>query len=200
MSAILFLTFVIIVVTMLVVIMARATTRKPVRKATIALLFIVCVYVLYRFAALTLRTDVAVPMGTDVCFDDWCATVMKADTAMTLGEGANLMRPSGRFIILHVRMSNQARGIAQKPSDPRIFIIDGKGYKRTFSEVGQQALEQYVGKQVDLGARLELHQSLETQVVFDVPRNAKDLKAVIEEGPFIANFLLAGDRDVFRLH
>jgi hypothetical protein len=96
-------------------------------------------------------------------------------------------------------MSNHARGIAQKPSEPRIHIIDGQGHSWVFSKEGQQALESREGKQKDIGERLELHESLGTRIVFDIPKDEKGLKAFIEEGPFITKLLLPEDKEVFLL-
>jgi hypothetical protein len=44
-----------------------------------------------------------------------------------------------------------------------------------------------------------LHQTLETLLVFDVPNEARGLKALIEEGPPITLLLLPDDREVFSL-
>ena len=94
-------------------------------------------------------------------------------------------------------MSNHARGIAQKPSEPRIHIIDGNGNIYSFSEAGQQALERQIGKQISIGTRLELHQSVDTQLVFDLPGDAQNSKVLIEEGPFITQLLFWEDKEVF---
>jgi len=64
---------------------------------------------------------------------------------------------------------------------------------------GQQLLEKSRGSQPGLDQRLELHQTLETLLVFDVPNEARGLKALIEEGPPITLLLLPDDREVFSL-
>lgn len=94
-------------------------------------------------------------------------------------------------------MSNHARGIAQKPSEPRVIIKDDNGKIYTYSPEGQKALENINGKQIPLDARLELHQSLETQLVFDIPINNKGMKLIIEEGPFITELLLHRNVNIF---
>jgi guanyl-specific ribonuclease Sa len=55
------------------------------------------------------------------------------------------------------------------------------------------------GGQPELDQRLELHQTLETLLVFDVPNEARGLKALIEEGPPFTLLLLPDDREVFSL-
>ena len=66
-------------------------------------------------------------------------------------------------------MSNHARGIAQKPSEPRIHIIDEQGHWWSFSKDGQQALENIAGKQIPIDVKTGATSSLETQLVFDIP-------------------------------
>ena len=97
-----------------------------------------------------------------------------------------------------IKMSNHARGIAQKPSEPRVHLIDGKGHYWPYSVKGQQALEQNAGKQPGIDSKLALGESLETQLVYAVPVNAADIKVLIEEGPFITKLLLPEDQQVFQ--
>jgi hypothetical protein len=141
----------------------------------------------------------SVPAGTDICFDDWCATITAFEKSNTLGRENHLNSANGLDIILYIKMSNHARGIAQKPSGPRVHIIDDKGHSWSFSKEGQHALEERFGKQFPLDSRLELHQSLETRLVFEVPSDSKDLKAIIEEGPLITRLLLPENKKVFSL-
>jgi hypothetical protein len=137
-----------------------------------------------------------ISLGTDICFDDWCATVTQIERQTVLGN----QKPSGQFIILHIKMSNKAKRIAQKPSEPRVHIKDEKGNSWTFSLQGQMALNNLIGNQIAIDQKLELHQSLETQLVFDIPQNEKKLYALIEEGPFVTKLLLQDDSKVFLIH
>jgi hypothetical protein len=146
-----------------------------------------------------LSTYKPVPLGTDICFDDWCATITGFEKPVALEIKNSFARQRGEFVILHIKMSNHARGIAQKPSEPHVSIIDDNGNLLSYSSGGQKALEDMKGKQIPLDSRLELHQSLETELVFDVPVASLNLKAIIEEGPFITKFLFQGDKEVFLL-
>ena len=174
--------------------------RKDAKPPLLKLLGVAAVYAIAWLLFYLKQSDRPVEMGTDICFDDWCTTVLKADTPRVLGSGNDTIQARGRFVVLHVQMSNRARGIAQKPSEPRIHIIDNKGNSWAPSLPAQQALEMQQGKQTPLDTRLELSQSLLTQIVFDIPANASNLKVLIEEGPFITKLLFAEDRDVFELN
>lgn len=141
-----------------------------------------------------------IQMGSDICFDDWCATVTKIEKPATLVYNNQLLSPKGQFIILHIRVSNHARGIAQKPHKPRIHIIDDKRNYWSFSAEGQEFFEKMRGKQTPIDEGLDLNQSLETQLVFDIPKKAANPKALIEEGPFITTLIFNEDKEVFSLH
>lgn len=138
---------------------------------------------------------VNIPLGTDICFDDWCATVTKYENPTIIGKE----RPNGHFIILNLKISNHARGIAQKPSEPKVTLLDENGNSFSYSKKGQIALENIIGNQISLEQKLELHESLETKLVFDIPKNDKKLVAFIDEGPFITKLLLRGDNQVFQI-
>jgi hypothetical protein len=195
MTTLLFLLAVVAVFVLLLRILLKVFRRKPVVPPLKLLVIILCSYGLLWLLAFTIQKDTIVAPGTDVCFDDWCATVLKAEKTAKLGQG--LAR--GNFYILHVRMSNHARGIAQKPSEPRIHMLDNRGHTWSFSKEGQEALENETGKQPDIGMRLQLGEAVETQLVFDIPDGAQGLVALIEEGPFITRFLLPENRLVFEL-
>lgn len=166
--------------------------RRPVKKILKIMGILIIAYVLVWLGCYFTSGYQNVQLGTDDCFDDWCATVLSAK---------ELPAPSGDslYIVLNVKMSNHARGIAQKPSEPRIYLIDGKGNTWPQSAAGQQLLERSIGKQPRLDTRLRLNGSVETAIVCSVPLNAGKLSALIEEGPWITKLLFPADRVVFSI-
>jgi hypothetical protein len=196
-STILFLLTFLALIVLLGRALVRAVRRKPVTPTLRLTGIVIAAYALLWGVFSMISSDRTVPLGSDVCFDDWCASVTGAENPALLGDGSGGVRPNGQFVVLHVRMSNHARGIAQKPSEPRIHIIDSQGRSWSASEAGQHLLELTRGLQSALDARLELHQSIETQIAFDIPAGATGLKALIEEGPPITLLLLPEDREVF---
>ncbi len=154
---------------------------KVIKRKSIASTLRTLVIVVLSYSALwvifyLISSDKPVPLGTDICFDDWCATVTKVERPEKFGTDKQKVNPKGQFIILKIKMSNHARGIAQKPSEPRVFIIDENGNSYSYSTEGQKELEKEIGSQRPIDHKLELHQSLETQLVFDIPKEAKNLK------------------------
>lgn len=200
MATLIFLLTIITLFILVIIIIIKIINRKSNIAVFRAMAIVISSYCLLWAVFYFKSTNKPVPTGTDICFDDWCVSLTKVDQPISLRKGNQLVNPHGRFFVLHIQMSNHARGIAQKPSEPRIHIVDGPGHRYTFSKEGQQALETLSGKQTSIGEKLELHQSLETQLVFDIPKEAKDLYVLIEEGPFITNLLFPDDKEIFVLH
>ena len=196
-TLILFVTFVALDV-LIIILIINLIKNKPVKPVLRKILVVFVSYsVLWLLFYFKSSEHIVLP-GTDICFDDWCASVTKIDKPDSLGNSSDVKLPHGKFILLHIRVSNHAKRIAQTPSEPRIFIMDSKGMKYFISDESQQSLEQEIGKQPDIGERLELHQTVETQLAFDVPRDATGLKIRIEEHPaFITKILFPEDRDIF---
>ena len=171
----------------------RQSVSKTLRKIGLLSAAYATLWIIFKIAS----HDVAVASGTDICFDDWCATITQVDTSARVQQQFKKLGEDSLWLLLHLRVSNHARGIAQKPSEPRIHIIDAQGHAWSYSPRGQQLFEGAAGRQPPIDSRLELHQSLETTMVFAVPANAKGLAVLIEEGPFITNLLFPEDRQVF---
>jgi hypothetical protein len=197
MTTLIFFGTIIAILIYLVRLIIKIIKRKTITSTLLTLILIIVTYTGLWGILYFIRSDKPVSLGTDICFDDWCATVTRIEKPIILGIENQKLNPQGQFIILNIKMSNHARGIAQKPSEPRVHITDEKGNSYSFSVAGQQALEKQIGKQIPIDERLELNQSLETQLVFDISKEAKKLKILIEEGPFITKLLFNENRDVF---
>jgi Domain of unknown function (DUF4352) len=189
------ITAIILVIKVIIKIVKQESCISTFKAIAIVVLAYCLLWIVFYFKS----TNKPVPLGTDICFDDWCATVMKVEQPKFLGQEKMSLNPHGQFFVLHIKMSNHARGIAQKPSEPRVHLVDEQGYIYAFSKEGQQALEDSLGKQIPIDEKLELHQSLETQLVFDIPKDAKKVYALIEEGPFITELLFHDDKEIFVL-
>lgn len=188
MTTLIFLITVFTLFILTVSLLIKMIRRKSPVKTLLIISAIVLIYgVTWAVCNLT-RKQVPVPLGTEVCFDDWCATVSKSVTNVT---GDSIQ------VLLTISMSNHARGIVQKPSEPRVHVLDASGHAWSYSSVSQQAYEQKYGAQPGIGHRLELHQSLKTVLVFMLPKRATGLQALIEEGPWITNLLFPEDQQVF---
>jgi hypothetical protein len=197
MATLIFLLTLLSLVVLLIINIIKAIQRKPVKSTRKKLAVLVGAYFVGWAIFYSLAKPIVVPLATDVCFDDWCATITRIEKGDTVQRQFSSLSTDSAWLILHIRMSNHARGIAQKPSEPRVHIVDDKGNQWTYSVNGQQLFEKQSGKQVGIDQRLELGQSLETKLVFAVPAHSTGLKILIEEGPFITKLLFADDYSVF---
>ncbi|MEI6142693.1 MAG: hypothetical protein WCP85_25690 [Mariniphaga sp.] len=199
MTSIIFLATVIAIFYYFIKLTIKIIKQKQIFAELRILTIIISIYSIIWCFSYLLSGDKMVSLGTDICFDDWCATITNTERSEALGFGDQVIKPQGQFIILSVTMSNHARRIAQRPSEPRIHLIDEAGKSWSFSKEGQQALERHLGSQIALDSKLALHQSLQTLLVFDVPKSSENLRAIIEEGPWITKLLFKEDRKVFKI-
>jgi hypothetical protein len=183
-----------------VIVITKAIKRKPIISTVKKMAFIIAGYLMIWIIFYLNSSYDIVPLGTDVCFDDWCATITQVENGPLVQKQFSMLVADSTYIVIHITMSNHARGIAQKPSEPRIHILDEKNTAWPYSIAGQGILEKVEGKQAPLDSRLELHQSIDTKLVFAVPASVKGLKVLIEEGPFITKLLFPASQEVFIVH
>jgi hypothetical protein len=198
-KTLIFLGTVIVILVFLIRIAIRIFRKESIASDSKVLLAIVLSYSFLWVVFHFISSYNVIQPGTYICFDDWCATIVKIEKSNNLAYENQELYAHGQFIILHIKMSNHARGIAQKPSEPRIHIVDDNGNYWMYSDEAQVFLEKIVGKQIPLDARLELNQTLETKLVFDIPKNKNNLKVLIEEGPFITRLLISENKEVFSI-
>jgi hypothetical protein len=197
MTTLLFLLTFISLLVLFIILIIKVLRRKPHKRTLKTMAFIICAYAALWFVTYLKSSYTIIPLGTDICFDDWCVTVTSVEKGQDLPEQLLHVSPDSVYIVLHVTMSNHARGITQKPSEPRIHLVDEQRHYWGPSLKGTEAFEKIIGKQVSIAQKLELHESLQTQVVFAIPANARSVKILIEEGPFITKLLLPEDQQVF---
>ena len=168
----------------------RLAKHKPIGQTVKISLAIILAYGMIWLLSDLTRKELSVPMDTPVCFDDWCATVDRSYDSI-VGDSMQ--------VALNIIMSNHARGISQKPSEPRVTILDANGHAWPYSVGAQRAYEKLYGRQPGIDHRLELNQSLETTIIFMLPKDAHGLRAIIEEGPWITHLLFPESRPVFEI-
>jgi hypothetical protein len=99
---------------------ASVIRRRSARTPQRALAAVAAAYVLTLVGGGALSHDRRVPLGTLLCFDDWCATV----TGVLVQPGATAGR---QMVVATLRVSSAARRVTQRGSDPQVFFIDRAG-------------------------------------------------------------------------
>lgn len=199
MASLIFLLSILSLLVLIIILILKAIRGRPLIATFKKIGWLIAGYTIVWIVFRILWIQVPVPFGTDICFDDWCATITGYESGATIQKQFSALGTESDWLVLHVRMSNHARGISQKPSEPRVFIRDDQGRSWPYSNTGQQLFEKISGIQPAIYSRLELHQSLETIMIFQVPKNAKGLYVVIEEGPFITRFIFPENQSLFRI-
>jgi hypothetical protein len=169
----------------------RKLRHRQTRLGT-AILMCFCAYIaILDVVSLTSETR-QLALGTQKCFDDWCATVTGARSL------PNRNGSSGtKLVAVTLRVSNRARQAAFRPSQPRVALLLATGGTVTSSKVSQFEFEKEAGPQKGLAARLLAGEEFQTTLVFDVPSAARDASVVLLEGPAILTRVLVGDENSF---
>jgi hypothetical protein len=169
----------------------RKLRGRPVRRLVIAIATCFSVYaVILIGVSLTSKTrDLA--LGTNKCFDDWCATVA-GSRPLPLPNAAET-----KLLAVTLTVSNRARQAAFRPSQPRVTLVLPSGSEVSPSSLGQREFEKTAGPQEDLARRLVAGDSFQTTVVFEVPAATRDASVVLLEGPAFITRFLVGDENSF---
>jgi hypothetical protein len=136
------------------------------------------------------------PMGTKQCFDDWCVSVERAAQQPTIGAGPESAQASGVFRLVTVKVTSQARRVAQRAADVEVCLIDSRGQRYAPSPIGQRALDLAAGSGPELSSMVEPGASFERTVVFDLPTDASDVGLIVTHGRF-PSVLIIGDTQSF---
>jgi hypothetical protein len=157
--------------------------RKSLRAIAKAILAACVLYAAILLGAGISSSERSLPLGAMKCSDDWCVAVLGADRPALLAAGAQQVAPSnGQFIVVNVRVFNNARRAAMRGSTAGIFLFDSRGNRYAPSARAQGALEQSAGPQLPLDSKLGPGEWLDTKVAFDVPASASGLRVAVGEG------------------
>src|ERR1700749_5052314 len=105
MASLIFILSFLTVLVLLIIAAIKLSRKRSARLIFKALGIIVSAYFLLWLVFYIKSQYIIVPMGTDVCFDDWCATITKIDQASQLPAAPK----DSAWVILHITVSNKAR-------------------------------------------------------------------------------------------
>lgn len=122
------------------------------------------------------------------------AAVEGVDTARTIGATSHRLAASGRWWIVTVRVSSNARRASLRVLQPCLMVVDEPG--TVYARVADA--ERALGDTVSLERRLGPGDSLVRRVVFDLPRGVRRPRLLFTEGYWIDRVIelfLIGDED-----
>ena len=112
--------------------------------------------------------------GENLCFDDWCVAVHDVQFTHEIGPA----RASGIYYEVNIRISNRARGRAQRENGVIVYLLDSEGRRYDPSDAAQRAYEALHGSAASLSSTIPLCEFIDTVRVFDLPADAKDVGLV----------------------
>lgn len=179
----LFFAFILLLAVLLIRLLYVVARRRPAR-ATLRIIAAACgVYVAILLVGGIASKERRLPLGAMKCSDDWCVAVLGAARPASLGSAEQKVAPvNGHFIVVNVRVFNNARRAAMRASTAGIYLFDSLGNRYAPSARGQAALEQSDGGQLPMNARLGPGEWFDSQFVFDVPGAAEGLRVLVGEG------------------
>ena len=168
-----FLLWLLTVLGLMLVTLARLMTRRAVRSSMAGVLAAVLAYPLGLLISGLTSTERDLPMGSTQCFDDWCASV----AGVQVLQGADT-----RHVVLQLRVSNEAARAEFAPDHPRLLLITSTNSEYAPVRAEGPALSLGLGSYPPLDQRLAAGESFETRLLFEIPADERPLKALVTEG------------------
>jgi hypothetical protein len=132
--------------------------------------------------------------GQEHCYDEMCFSVQNVTTSQTLGAGNQAVRAAGIYYVVTVQLRNDAKRVAQKPSDPALWVVDQQGKRYD----GVSATGNLPGQAIDptllWNQKLQAGESQSRTLAFDLPFGTANPLLVITEGGG-PTFLIIGDEN-----
>ena len=94
------LTIIILIIRVIIKAVRHKSILASVRLFAIVILTYVVLWTIFYF----ISSNKAISLGTDICFDDWCATVNKIERQHAIGNE----KAKGQFIILHIKINHKS--------------------------------------------------------------------------------------------
>jgi hypothetical protein len=188
----LFFVFLLTTAILTAVVAYRKARRRRARSLAVAILVCLCAYAVVLVGVSLISETRQLTLGTDKCFDDWCATVI---SARSLPETKGLV--GTKLVAITLGISNRARRAAFHPSQPRVTLVLGLGDTVTPSDAAQREFEKQAGPQESLAKRLVAGDKFQTTLIFTVPAATREASVVLLEGPALITRVLVGDENSF---
>jgi hypothetical protein len=132
-------------------------------------------------------------IGEDRCFDEMCFAVMGFRRARTI-ESDPAISARGNYLIVDVRISNRSHGRAEREAGRKAVVLDQMGHVYEVSRQGQESLSKLQGTTPGLDAEVGPGQSVNTNLVFDLPVDINHPALALDSGlAFNPSWIVIGD-------
>ncbi len=136
-------------------------------------------------AVVTPTAPPGLPLGTLVEVDGWSATLLRPDYALILDGSIGDLRPSGRFVLTLMAVSNNSAGARRIPAD-LFTIVDSQGHRYSPTPNASSAYLALYGRgqHGDLALEDDLAPSSgmrSVPILFDIPVNVTGLVLTVRD-------------------
>jgi hypothetical protein len=193
----LFIAFVLISLALLITAVVLAVGARGYRAKRLVTMLGVSwiIYLSIVFLVSAVTPQEIIPANQDLCFDEMCFGVVSTQTVYELGPSNHRVSAKGAFRMVTVRVSSRARRRVQSEQGLRALLWSpGREYQVSAS--AQNAWEVAHPENAPLTSRLLPGQSVLSNQVFDVPKDALDLALVLSHG-FTPGYFVIGECPIF---
>lgn len=155
--------------------------RRPLGLPVRALAGMLTGYALLLALGAAVSAEARVPLGTRLCFDDWCAAV----SAVRVVPVSNAAR---KIVVADLRVSSDAKRVTMRVRNPQVYFVDGGGAwfrARTY------------GDAPSLTTPIAPGESFTTAVAAAVPAGASITAVRLWEGAWIDAWVPFGEESPF---
>jgi len=135
------------------------------------------------------RRDQTVGLNKEIKYDDFAFSVLEVARQNSLGEGADLRTAEGNYFVVTIKVANHAVRVDYKFRNGAAILVDQAGREFHLSRDGQRALESTHGYRDGCDGQIPAGASCTTQVVFDLPADARPSHVRFSEGGGIGDLL-----------
>ena len=133
------------------------------------------------------RKDQIVGLNQEIQYDDFAFSVQGVRKAKSLGSGESQKNAQGLFYVVTLKIANHAKRVDYTFKSAFAILVDDAGREFHPSANGQETLPS--GQSNRCGGPIPAGASCITELVFEVPENARVSQLKISEGGSIGDIL-----------
>ena len=132
--------------------------------------------------ALLNRRDQHAALGEEIQYDDFAFAVVSTKRAAALGPADSPTKANGTFVVVTLKVVNHAKRVDFRFDRDFAILEDANAHRFNFSREGQTALEASEWKSDPCAGPIPAGASCVTELAFDVPPDARELRLKISMG------------------
>jgi hypothetical protein len=127
MASLIFLLSILSLLVLIIILILKASRGRPLIATFKKIGWLIAGYTVAWIVFRILWIQVPVPFGTDICFDDWCATITGYESGATIQKQFSALGTESDWLVLHVRMPGESHKNPLNPGYTSGMTRDGHG-------------------------------------------------------------------------